>query len=474
MINYEKLSAVEYVENVSKGELDILAGVEYFVNRIKNDHRNSVLEVFEDSAKAQANEMMTRLSKGEKLGRLGGVPIIIKDNILYKGHIASAGSKMLENFVSPYNATIVNKLLAEDAIILGRANMDEFAMGSTGENSAYGKTLNAHSDNAVAGGSSSGSAVAVASGMCVASIGTDTGGSVRCPASYNGVFAIKPTYGTVSRYGIVAYASGLEQAGPICKTAEDTGLLLDIISGKDINDATTITKEISEEKDLSKLKIGYIKQVWEYKDKIQDIEKHEKIYEDFKNNGAEVIDISIPELELVLPTYYIIATAEATSNLSRYDGVKYTSKDSDSTNLEELYNNTRTKYFGNEVKRRIMLGNFVLSSGYFDAYYNKAKSIQTAIKNQLIEAFKKCDVIIMPIMLSDALEFGHSISDPVSMYLEDLFTIIANITGVPALAVPFATGKKGLPVGFQILAKHHNEKVLFDVAKKYQSIRSSK
>ena len=451
----------EYVKSLKNKEFTATEKIRFYENKIKSDKHNAVLEFF-PSAYELAKVVDDKIAKGAKLGCLAGVPIIIKDNILYDGHIASAGSKMLEKFVAPYSSTIVEKLLAEDAIIIGRANMDEFAMGTTGENSAFGATLNALSDKCVAGGSSSGSAVAVAAGLCLGAIGTDTGGSVRVPAVNNGMFGIKPTYATVSRYGIVAFASGLEQAGAICKTAEDTELLQSVISGKDNFDGTLLNTPFNKANfDITTLRIGVIKEIENYKDIIQDYDKHHKLLEWFKTAGATIKEISMPHLDLCLPTYYIIATAEATSNLGRFDGVKYTSHD---TNLTD----TRTKFFGEEVKRRIMLGNFVLSSGYFDAYYGKAKKVQSAVRSVFVKAFDDVDCIIIPVTLSDANKLGEKTTNPVEMYLIDLFTVSANIAGVPALAVPFEKGKKGLPIGFQILGKHFDDKLLFEIAKYFE------
>ena len=467
-MEFDKLTIKEYANKIKNKEFSAEEGVKFFVQRIKEDKHNAVLEVFKDAID-QAKAVDKKVLKGEKLGRLAGVPIIIKDNILFYGHIASAGSKMLEKFNAPYSSTIVNKMLAEDAIIIGRANMDEFGMGSTGENSEYGATHNAYKMGCVAGGSSSGSAVAVAAGLCVAAIGTDTGASVRAPASYNGLFAIKPTYGSTSRYGIVAYASGLEQAGAVCKTAEDTELLQSIISGEDEFDGTLKCCEVIKKQfDIKKLKIGYVKEIWKNKEVIQDFDKFQKLFDWFKSQGAEIKEISIPHLDLCLPAYYIIAMAEATSNLSRYDGVKYTSAVEGSKNLDELYKKTRSKFFGEEVRRRITLGNFVLSSGYFDQYYGKAKKIQSALKQEFIDSLTEVDCLLLPITLSDALNIGEKTTDPLEMYMEDLFTVPANVTGVPALAIPFEKGRKGLPIGFQMLGAHFNDSLLFEVAKYFE------
>jgi len=445
---------IEYVKSIKAKEFTATDGVKKFIAKIRADKHNAILEVFEKSALEQARIIDDKIKKGEKVGKLAGAPIIIKDNILYKGHIASAASKMLEKFVAPYNATIVNKMLAENAIILGRANMDEFAMGTTGENSAFGATQNAINPEHVAGGSSSGSAVAVALELCVAAIGTDTGGSVRCPAAYNGLYAIKPTYGTISRYGLIAFASSLDQAGPICKTARDTKLMFEVLHGKDENDGTTFdyvpaTKDF----DIKKLRIGRV-------DGIPYPDNYNKVFDFYKQKGATIVNIKIKNLDLSLPAYYIIAPAEVCSNLGRFDGVKYTSS------LNDLVK-TRTQFFGKEVKRRIQLGNYVLSSGYFDAYYGKARKIQSSLKREFARAYEKCDCIIIPVTTGEAPKLNSVTSNPMDMYLIDLFTVTANIVGVPAMTVPFDVGAQGLPIGFQIMGKPFDENTLFALAEVY-------
>jgi aspartyl-tRNA(Asn)/glutamyl-tRNA(Gln) amidotransferase subunit A len=467
----DKLTLTEYVAAVKEKRFSALHGIEFFFGKIKHDNHNAVIEVF-PSALDRAKEIDAKIASGKPLGRLAGAPIIIKDNILYRGHKATAASKMLENFTAPYTATIVEKMLAEDAVLIGRANCDEYAMGTTGETSVYGPALNAHSLKHVAGGSSSGSAAAVGANLCAAAVGTDTGGSVRCPAAWNGLYAIKPTYGTVSRYGIIAFASSFDQAGPICKTAEDTELLLSVMQGKDKLDGTTFAsaplcmpevKLNGKEFDIKDLRIGFVKEVWQHRDTIEDFEKYQKIFDDFRQKGANVIPVSIKNSDLALPAYYIIAPAEAASNLARFDGVKYTSAPDSAENIDRLYKKSRTENFGTEVKRRIMLGNYVLSSGYFDAYYGKAKKIQSALKNEFAEVFRKCDCIIMPVTPCDAPKIG-ALTDPVSLYLIDFFSVVANVTGLPSLCVPFETGKQGLPIGFQILGRHFDEPLLFKIA----------
>jgi len=477
----ENLTLIEYVAAIKAKKFTCTDGVKHFTAKIKADKHNAILEVF-PSALDHAKKLDEKIAKGEKLGLLAGAPIIIKDNMLYKGHIASCASKILQNFVAPYTATVVQKLIDQDAIILGRSNMDEFSMGTTGENSAFGATHNALRVGHVAGGTSSGSATAVAAGLCVASLGTDTGGSTRVPAAWSGLYGIKPTFGKVSRYGIMSYASSFDQAGPMCKTAADTKLLLEVISGKDPFDATSIAPTDTSilQKKYAKpflaqnassgagIKVGYVKEVWEHKDKMQDFDKYQKIFETLKSKGAEIVPVSIKNIDLALPTYYIIAPAEASSNLARLDGVKYGAVCKDAKNIDELYKRTRTDFLGTEVKRRIALGNYVLSSGYLsnDTYYGKAKRIQAALKTEFLSAFEQCDVIILPITPTDAPKM-NAIKDPISMYMMDLFSITANVTGVPSLAVPFDVGGQGLPIGFQIMGKHFNEDLLFHVAEVY-------
>lgn len=434
----------------------------------KHKDKNAILEVFDDAIE-NAKKVDQKIKNGEKVGKLAGVPIVIKDNMLYKGHKATCASKFLENFVSPYTATAVQRLLDEDAVILGRANMDEFAMGGSNENSAYGVCKNAFDDSRVAGGSSGGSAVAVALNMCSAALGTDTGGSVRQPSSFNGVVGAKPTYGRISRYGIVAFASSLDQVGPITKNVEDNAYLLEIMAGKDCHDQTTINNQIEDcmqglKDDIKGLKIGYCKQLIEKFKVSENYDCFEKVIDFFRENGATILEIDIPKIELSLPVYYILAPAEATSNLGRFDGVKYTQRVSTSQDINKLYIESRTNGFGDEVKRRIMLGNYVLSSGYFDAYYNKAKKVQQYIVKSFGSAFEKCDALISPVTYSEAFKIGEKSKDPVTMYLEDMFTVIANIAGIPAISVPYAKGKNNLPLGLQILAKQENERGMYHLA----------
>ncbi|MBO7526517.1 MAG: Asp-tRNA(Asn)/Glu-tRNA(Gln) amidotransferase subunit GatA [Clostridia bacterium] len=464
-----KLGILETLELIKSQTITSEYLTRLYLSQIeKYNYKNALLEVFDDAI-TRAKEIDEKIKSGQKVGKLAGLCFVIKDNMLYKGKKATCASKFLENFVSPYTATAVQKLLDEDAVIIGRANMDEFAMGGSNENSAYGNCKNAFSDEHVSGGSSGGSAVAVACNMCVASLGSDTGGSVRQPSSFNGVCGVKPTYGRISRFGIVAFASSLEQVGPITKNVKDNAYLLEILAGFDIHDQTTRREEVPNYLDsmsngVKGMKLCYCKQLIE---KYKDSKYYSKFYDVinfFVENGATVDEIDIKNIELALPTYYIIATAEATSNLGRFDGVKYTTRTCSSSDIKKLYVESRTAGFGDEVKRRIMLGNYVLSSGYFDAYYNKAKKVQQYISNSLNKVFDDYDAMIMPVAYGEAFKIGEKSKDPVSMYLEDMFTVIANIAGVPAMSVPYGFGVNNLPLGLQILTKNLCESKMYTIA----------
>lgn len=466
-MKFEELSVKELVQGIKSQEFTSESVVKYFIEKCENyKDLNAVIEIFDDALE-KAKEIDIKIAKGEKLGKLAGVPVAIKDNISYRGKKMSCASKFMKDYVSPYSATIVKKLLQEDAIIFARTNMDEFAMGGSCENSCYGPCKNAHDKTKVSGGSSGGSAVAVASGLCPIAIGTDTGGSIRQPSSFNGVVGIKPTYGSVSRFGIVAFASSTDQAGPITKNIDDNELVLSILTGKDENDGTSIENSFYQDNTKEKYKIGICKQL---KEKIKDLDTYpqfENAIKTFEKLGHEIVEVDVPHILDCLACYYILTPAEATSNLARFDGVKYTTRNEDAKTLEEVYVKSRSEGFGDEVKRRIMLGNFVLSSGYFDAYYKKAKKLQTLLKQEFAQAFKNCDAIISPTTPDEAFEIGGKIKDPVAMYLEDLFTVPASISGIPALNIPYAKGKTNLPLGLQFMGAEKSEKLLYDIAKKF-------
>ncbi len=462
-----KLSAVELRNSILNKKLSCYEVANAFIENIKKHEKyNAVLEIFDDALQ-NAKSMDDKIAKGFQ-GKLAGVPVIIKDNILYKGKICSCGSKFLKDYRAEYNSTVVEKLLNEGAIILGRANMDEFAMGSSTENSAFGITHNPIDFDRVPGGSSGGSACAVALDLCPIALGTETGGSVRQPASYCGIYGLKPSYGRISRYGVVAFASSLDQVGIFSKNLEDNALMLEVLAGQDENDETSAKAKVDNYTnfvDVSKIKIGVPNEILNMT-KGLDCEKNFANFMDFlKHLNLEVVPVSIKNIELALATYYILAPAEATSNLARFDGVKYTSRSSTAKNLQEIYKQSRSQGFGKEVKRRIMLGNYVLSSGFYDAYYNKAKAVQGLLIEQCDEAFKKCDVLIMPTALGEAYEIGSKPSDPVETYKEDVFTVTANIVGSPSLSIPFGKGKHNLPLGIQLFGKKFDEKTIYSLAK---------
>ncbi len=463
---FEK-SIFEIREDIVSGKISCEEVTKYFIKRCEeNKDLNAIIEIYDDAIE-KAKEVDSKLARGESLGKLAGVPVAIKDNIFYKGKQVTCASKFMQGYVAPYSATVVEKLLAEDAVIIARTNMDEFAMGGSCEKSCYGPCHNAYNRDYVSGGSSGGSAVSVAAGLVPLAIGTDTGGSIRQPASYNGIVGIKPTYGTVSRYGIVAFASSLDQCSPLTKTISECEYVLKILAGKDERDQTSISNGFIAPEN-KKFKLGVCTEIIE-KFKTMAGYKHfaealEKLKQEF-----DIVEVSVPHVSNSLACYYILAPAEATSNLSRFDGVKYATRSENAISLNDVYVNSRTEGFGKEVKRRIMLGNFVLSSGFFDAYYGKAKKLQRLIKKEFKNAFADCDAIILPTTTGTAFKIGEKMVDPVSMYLEDLFTVPANIAGIPALVVPYAK-ENGLPIGMQFLADEQKEETLFAIAEKFKNI----
>lgn len=468
-----KLSAVEIRNKVLSKELSAKQVCEAFIQQIKkNEKYNAVLEIFEDSI-LKAEEIDQKIASGF-CGKLSGVPVIIKDNILYKGKICSCSSKFLKDYVAQYNSTVVEKLLQEGAVIIGRANMDEFAMGSSTENSAFGVTHNPINFERVPGGSSGGSACAVALDMCPVSLGTETGGSVRQPASYCGVYGLKPTYGRISRYGVVAFASSLDQVGIFSKNVIDNALILEVIAGKDNNDSTSSREKVDNytenlDANISEFKIGVPKEILQMAKGLPCEKNLLNLIQFLKAKNIKIAEISIKDIGLGLATYYIIAPAEAASNLARFDGVKYTTRSKDARNLQEIYKKSRSEGFGKEVKRRIMLGNYVLSSGFYDAYYKKAKAVQNELVNQFDNAFKQCDLIILPTTVGEAFKIGSKSKNPVDTYKEDIFTVTANIAGLPSLSIPYGKGENDLPMGIQIMAKKFNEKSIFKFAKFIES-----
>ena len=437
---------------------------------------HSFLCVTPEIALEQARQVDAKIAAGEEINLLAGIPIAVKDNMCTKGITTTCGSKILEHFVPPYESTVSQKLIDAGAVILGKTNLDEFAMGSSTENSAYQVTANPWDLERVPGGSSGGSAAAVAAEECVVSLGSDTGGSIRQPASFCGVVGLKPTYGLVSRFGLVAYASSLDQIGPFGRSVEDTAILLGAIAGYDPKDSTSLKVDIPDYAQLLKpnfrsrgvLRIGVIKETFgEGLDSVVEAAVTKAI-DQLQQLGAEIHIISCPRFRYGLPTYYIIAPSEASANLARYDGVKYGFRATDKDNLLSMYTNTRAQGFGAEVKRRIMLGTYALSAGYYDAYYLKAQKVRTLIKEDFDRAFEKVDILVTPTSPTTAFKAGEKTSDPLSMYLSDLMTIPVNLAGLPGLSIPCGFDQQGLPIGMQMISKALREDLLLQVAYAYE------
>ncbi|MBS1524562.1 MAG: Asp-tRNA(Asn)/Glu-tRNA(Gln) amidotransferase subunit GatA [Bacteroidetes bacterium] len=456
---------------LQSGKITVEGLVENYLTQIQaNSHLNAFNEVFADEARSRAKEVDTRIRSGAA-GRLAGMVIGIKDNICYKGHKVSASSRILENFTSIYSSTIVGRLLAEDAVIIGRCNCDEFAMGASNENSYYGPVHNFADTSRVSGGSSGGSAVAVQANMCHAAIGTDTGGSVRQPASFCGLVGLKPTYGTISRHGIIAYASSFDQVGPITRSVEDAALLLEIMAGVDEYDSTLSRAAVPSfranlEASSSPKKIAYLQEAISSPGVDDEVKATLVKYIDkMRAEGHTVTPVSFEYLDYIVPTYYILAMAEASSNLARYDGVHYGYRSPDSTDLLTTYKRSRSEGFGTEVKRRIMLGTFVLSAGYYDAYYARAQKVRRLIREKTDALLKEYDFILSPTAPEPAFPIGRKEKDPVVMYLYDIFTVKASLAGVPAISLPAGNNSNGMPLGLQLIAKRFAEQELLDFSK---------
>ncbi|KPK99562.1 MAG: glutamyl-tRNA amidotransferase [candidate division Zixibacteria bacterium SM23_73_3] len=434
-----------------------------------NPNTNAYVTLLKEQAKESAKRIDDRRSKGENLGALAGLPVAIKDNICTRGVRTTCGSKILSNFVPPYDATVVRRLKEADAVIIGKTNMDEFAMGSSNETSFFGLVKNPFDSQRIPGGSSGGSAAAVALHMATMALGSDTGGSVRQPASLCGVVGMKPTYGRVSRFGLVAFASSLDQIGPITKDVKDCALLSSLICSHDPKDSTSLPEAESNfteslEGDVKYIKVGIAD---EYFGQGLDEEVKEAVMKGItllEKLGMKVEKISLPHTDKAIATYYVLATAEASSNLARYDGVKYGFRPEEELDLSQMYKKTRSEGFGAEVKRRIILGTYVLSAGYYEAYYAKAQKVRTIIREDFSKAFEKVDVIITPTSPTTAFRIGEKIDDPLTMYLSDIYTTSANLAGIPAISVPCGKDSKGLPIGLQIMGKPLSEDLIFKVA----------
>ena len=466
-----KLTVHELKQKLDNKEITIPEVVSAYINRINEKEKDvqAFITTSENDALEKAKEIQEKKEKGEITKQYAGIPIGIKDNICTKGTKTTCASKMLENFISPYNATVIEKLENENLISLGKLNMDEFAMGGSTEYSYFKKTRNPWNLNKVPGGSSGGSAAAVASDMVPWALGSDTGGSIRQPASFCGVVGLKPTYGLVSRYGLVAFASSLDQIGPITKDVEDCAILLNMITGHDEKDTTSIEMEMidytkSLKKDIKGIKIGVPKEFFgeginqEVKDVLQ------KSIQKYKELGAEIEEFSLDIAQYALATYYIIACAEASSNLGRFDGIRYGYRTKEYSNLRELYKKSRSEGFGSEVKRRIILGTYVLSSGYYDAYYKKAQQVRTLVMNEFNKAFEKYDIILTPTSPTVSFDLGSKSENPLEMYLSDICTVSVNIAGVPAISIPCGVNSENMPIGMQLIGNKFCEEKILNVA----------
>ena len=470
-----KKSATEQSKAIKNKEISAVELTKAALDRINqiDEKLGSFNSLTEDTALATAKKVDEMVARGEELPLLAGVPLALKDNMNLVGSKTTASSKILENFVSPFNATITQKLLDNCVPILGKANLDEFAMGSSNENSAFKKVHNPWNLNKVPGGSSGGSAASVAACEVTLSLGSDTGGSIRLPASFCGIVGMKPTYGRVSRYGLIAFASSLDQIGPFARTVEDAANLLEVISGHDPKDSTSLNIPVehyaaSLNNDIKGKKIGVIKELMA-EGLSEDVSKAlQKAINDYKAMGCEVVEISLPSLKYSIGIYYILATAECSSNLARFDGVKYGYRTPDAKNLMEMYTKTRAEGFGPEVKRRIMLGTYALSSGYYDAYYKKAQQMRALVTQEFAKAFEQVDVLISPTCPNTAFDMGAKASDPLAMYLTDIATISANLAGIPGLSVPAGFDKDGMPIGLQILAPQMQDAKLLNFAYKFE------
>ncbi len=470
-----KKSAAEQSKALKNKEISAVELTTAAFDRIAevDDKLGAFNSLTKETALETAKKVDEKIAKGEELPLLAGIPLALKDNMNLVGSKTTASSKILENFVSPFNATVTEKLLNNLVPIVGKANLDEFAMGSSNENSAFKKVHNPWDLNKVPGGSSGGSAASVSACEATLALGSDTGGSIRLPASFCGIVGMKPTYGRVSRYGLIAFASSLDQIGPFARTVEDAANLLEVISGHDPKDSTSLNLPVEHyaadlNKSLKGRKIGIIKDLMT-EGLEEDVEKAiQNAIDTYKSLGAEVVEISLPHLKYSIGIYYILATAECSSNLARFDGVKYGYRTPDAKNLMEMYTKTRAEGFGPEVKRRIMLGTYALSSGYYDAYYKKAQQMRALVTKDFVEAFQKVDALISPTCPNTAFELGAKASDPLQMYLTDIATISANLAGIPGMSIPAGFDKSGMPIGLQILAPQLKERDLFNVAYQFE------
>lgn len=447
---------------------------DYLATIAKNQHLNAFLEVYTAEIIQQAKDLDEKIASGKPLGRLFGCVIGVKDNICYKGHKVSAGSKILGGYTSLFSATAIERLLTEDALIIGRLNCDEFAMGSSNENSAYGSVLNALDNSRVPGGSSGGSAVAVQADMCLVALGSDTGGSIRQPAAFCGVVGLKPTYGRISRYGLIAYASSFDQIGPLAHSVEDCAITTSVMAGADDYDSTASQRNVGDWSKLSydkKANIAILKHTIDHPGLSEDVKNATNLLiEKLKNAGHTIDIVDFDLIDYLIPTYYVLTTAEASSNLARFDGVRYGYRSPNAKDMESVYKLSRSEGFGKEVKNRIMLGTFVLSAGYYDAYYAKAQKVRNKLKQGIDKILTAYDFILMPTTPSVAFKIGEKTSDPVEMYLADIYTVLANLVGVPAISLPIGKGEADMPIGIQLMAARFEEEKLLAFSAEIEKI----
>ena len=476
---FEYTSINQYQLALTQGKSSCVEAVRHYLSEIeKSKHLNAFVHVFADEAIQKATALDEKRKAGNVIGKLHGIIIAIKDVICYKDHPLTAASGILKNFTSLYSATAVKKLLQEEAIIIGVCNCDEFAMGSTNENSVYGNVLNAMDETRVPGGSSGGSAVAVQAGLCMISFGSDTGGSVRQPADFCGIIGLKPTYGRISRYGLIAYASSFDQIGVFANNIEDASKVLETIAGADEYDSTVSQKPVEKYsealKEDKKFRFAYFKETLEHPSLDNEIANGiNKLIEQIKDDGHEVTALSFEYLDYIVPAYYILTTAEASSNLSRYDGVRYGYRSAKpSTDLTEFYKHNRSEGFGKEVKRRIMLGTFVLSTGYYDAYFTKAQKVRRKLIEKTELVFSEFDFILMPTSPTIAFKIGEKTDDPIAMYLADIYTVFANLTGIPGISLPLFKHSNGMPFGVQVMAKQFNELSLLQASQQLMELKN--
>ncbi|MCK5120147.1 MAG: Asp-tRNA(Asn)/Glu-tRNA(Gln) amidotransferase subunit GatA [Candidatus Latescibacteria bacterium] len=464
-------TAYQLRDEIAAGRVTSVAVTEAMLRTIaqRDGELNAYISLMADTALEKAREVDERAKRGDALGPLAGIPVAVKDLICTKGARTTCGSRMLESFVPPYDATVIGKLKAADAVLIGKTNMDEFGMGSSTETSHFGPTRNPHDPSRVPGGSSGGSAAALASDEAILALGSDTGGSIRQPASFCGVVGLKPTYGRVSRFGLVAYASSLDQIGPMARNVRDCAVLMGILAGYDPKDSTSVDAEVPDytgtlEQGIAGMRIGLPKEC--YGRGLDEAVKSAVLgmVEHLKASGAQVSEVSLPHTEVAIATYYILAMAEASANLARYDGVKYGFRAEGAKDLFDMYCRTRSEGFGDEVKRRIMLGTYTLSAGYYDAYYRKAQKVRTLIARDFEQALEPCDVLITPTSPTVAFKLGEKLDDPLQMYLSDIYTISANLAGVPALSAPCGVSPEGLPIGLQIFGRPFEEETVLRAA----------